>query len=318
MLSSDISLVVTFIVFVGAFGTVVLIAWPFLQRGRMTSRLKSVTQHRQDLSDRQMTALQQPQRTARARQKRHVEIMKSLLDRLNLKEKLQAKELRAQLYRAGFRSQTAPVIYISSSLIGPVALPAAVYAYLSVIMPALATGRLLLALVGAAAFGFFTPRLYVSNAAANRKKAMTRAFPDALDLLVICVEAGLSLEGAVARVTEEMAASAREMAEEIGLLGAELAFLGDRRQAYENFADRTGLESAKSLSTTLIQAERYGTSIAVGLRVLSQENRDSRLAAAEKKAGALPAQLTVPMILFFLPVLFIVIVVPAAIQIMNR
>lgn len=318
MLASDISLVVTFIVFVGAFGTFVLIAWPFLQRGRMTSRLKSVTQHRQDLSDRQTAALQQPQRMARTRQKRHVEIMKSLLDRLNLKEKLQAKELRAQLYRAGFRSQAAPVIYISSSLIGPVALPAAAYAYLSVVMPALATGRLLLALIGAAAFGFFAPRLYVSNAVANRQKAMTRAFPDALDLLVICVEAGLSLEGAVARVTEEMAASAPEMAEEIGLLGAELAFLGDRRQAYENFADRTGLESAKSLATTLIQAERYGTSIAVGLRVLSQENRDSRLSAAEKKAAALPAQLTVPMILFFLPVLFVVIVVPAAIQIMNR
>lgn len=318
MLAGDISLVITFIVFAAAFGTIVLIALPFMQRGRMTSRLKSVTQHRQELSDRQAASLQQPQRTARARQKRHVEILKSLLDRLNLKEKLQAKALRAQLYRAGFRSQAAPVIYISSSLIGPVALPAAAYAYLSVVMPTLATVRFLMALVAAAAFGFFAPRLYVSNAAANRQKAMTRAFPDALDLLVICVEAGLSLEGAVARVTEEMAASAPEMAEEVGLLGAELAFLGDRRQAYENFADRTGLESAKALATTLIQAERYGTSIAVGLRVLSQENRDARLSAAEKKAAALPAQLTVPMIIFFLPVLFVVIAVPAAIQIMNQ
>ncbi len=312
--SSDISMLVTILVFVAAFASIAAVAIPFLQRGRMSSRLKSVTERREELSASQIAGLR-TERTIRAHAKPHVEFLKGLLGRLNLKEKLQAKDLRAQLYRAGLRSQTAPVVYITASLAGPMALPALTYGYLSLTMPDVTTGRLILSLIAAAAVGYYAPRLYVSNTASNRQKAMTRAFPDALDLLVICVEAGLSLEGAVNRVTEEMADSAPQMAEEFGLLGAELAFLGDRRQAYTNFADRTGLESAKSLATTLMQAERYGTSIAVGLRVLSQENRDTRMAAAEKKAAALPAKLTVPMILFFLPVLFIVIAVPAGIQI---
>ena len=315
--NSDISMLVTTIVFVAAFASIVAVAIPFMRRERTSSRIKSVTDRRQELSARQMDALQ-TQRTVRARPKRHVEILRTLLDRLNLKERLQAKDLRAQLFRAGLRSQAAPVIYITTSLAGPVVLPALTYGYISLTFPHMAMARLIVLLIGAAAVGYFAPRLYVSNVATNRQKAMTRAFPDALDLLVICVEAGLSLEGAVNRVTEELAESAPQMAEEIGLLGAELAFLGDRRQAYENFADRTGLESAKSLSTTLIQAERYGTSIAVGLRVLSQENRDTRMSLAEKKAAALPAKLTVPMILFFLPVLFIVIAVPAGIQVANN
>ena len=310
-------MLVTTIVFVAAFASIVAVAIPFMRRERTSSRIKSVTDRRQELSARQMDALQ-TQRTVRARPKRHVEILRALLDRLNLKERLQAKDLRAQLFRAGLRSQAAPVIYITTSLAGPVVLPALTYGYISLTFPHMAMARLIVLLIGAAAVGYFAPRLYVSNVATNRQKAMTRAFPDALDLLVICVEAGLSLEGAVNRVTEELAESAPQMAEEIGLLGAELAFLGDRRQAYENFADRTGLESAKSLSTTLIQAERYGTSIAVGLRVLSQENRDTRMSLAEKKAAALPAKLTVPMILFFLPVLFIVIAVPAGIQVANN
>ncbi len=310
-------MLVTVVVFVAAFASFVAIALPFLRRGQTSSRIKGVTAHRQELSARQMADLQ-TQRSVRDRPKRHVEILKGLLARLNLKEKLQAKDLRAQLYRAGLRSQAAPVIYITASLAGPLAMPALAYGYISMTMPGIATGRLILLVIIAAAIGYYAPRLYVSNTATNRQKAMTRAFPDALDLLVICVEAGLSLEGAVNKVTEELAETAPEMAEEIGLLGAELAFLGDRRQAYANFADRTGLESAKSLSTTLSQAERYGTSIAVGLRVLSQENRDTRMAAAEKKAAALPAKLTVPMILFFLPVLFIVIAVPAGIQVSSQ
>jgi tight adherence protein C len=133
--------------------------------------------------------------------------------------------------------------------------------------------------------------------------------------MVICVEAGMSIEAAFNKVSEEMAESAPLMAEEIGLTAAELAFLNDRRAAYENLAERSGLATFKSLVTTLLQSEKYGTPIAAGLRVIAQENRDARLNAAEKKAAALPAQLTVPMIIFFLPVLFIVIAGPAGIQV---
>jgi tight adherence protein C len=231
---------------------------------------------------------------------------------------LKAKELRARLGQAGLRSSSAPVTYVTARILAPLVLLGIAFVYLTGVFPKIATGQKFAIYAGIVALGFYLPQLWLSNKIQKRQQVLTRSFPDSLDLMVICVEAGLSLEGAFARVTEEVAESAPEMAEEIGLTAAELAFLGDRRQAYENFAERTGLPAVKSLATTLIQAERYGTSIAVGLRVLSQENRDARLAAAEKKAGALPAKLTVPMIVFFLPVLFLVIAGPAVIQIATR
>ena len=174
--------------------------------------------------------------------------------------------------------------------------------------------KLLCALVGAA-LGYLLPTIFLTNAVQKRQKILTRALPDALDLMVICVESGMSIEAAFTKVSEEMAETAPLMAEEMGLTAAELAYLGDRRNAYENLAERTGLATFRSLTTTLLQSEKYGTPIATGLRVIAQENRDARLNAAEKKAAALPAQLTVPMIIFFLPVLFIVIAGPAGIQV---
>ena len=313
----DAATVIMLLAFAGTLLSFLAAGSYFLPRGKMAERTKGVAAHRQELAARQMSGLQQP-RGIRPKSQRGAELLKTLVDRFNLKDLFEAKELRSLLNRGGFRNPNAATMFISASLAGPVVLPALVYFYLTATMPHLETARLIFAILAAAGAGYYAPRLFVGNAASKRQKAMTRSFPDALDLLVICVEAGLSLEGAVNRVTEEMAVTAPEIAEEIGLLGAELAFLGDRRQAYENFADRTGLEAAKSLSTTLIQSERYGTSIATGLRVLSQESRDTRLSAAEKKAAALPAKLTVPMILFFLPVLFIVIAGPAAIGVGGK
>ena len=165
--------------------------------------------------------------------------------------------------------------------------------------------------------GFFLPKLLLRNMITKRQQAITRQFPDALDLMVICVEAGLSMEGAFTRVADEIQEEALELAEEIGLTSAELAFLPNRTDALEGFYERTGLQSVRSLTTALIQTEKYGTPIATALRVLSQEQREARMSRAEKKAGALPAQLTVPMILFFLPVLFVVIMGPAGITIVR-
>jgi len=147
---------------------------------------------------------------------------------------------------------------------------------------------------------------------------MTDVFPDVLDLMVICVEAGLGIEQAFARVSEEIVDSSPVLAQEIGILGAELAYLGDRRKAFENFALRTGLPAAKSLATTLIQSEQYGTPVGVAVQVLAKEKRHDRMSQAEKKAASLPAKLTVPMIIFFLPVLFIVVIGPAVIQITSN
>ena len=162
------------------------------------------------------------------------------------------------------------------------------------------------------------PVLYVSNRATKRKQSIQKAWPDALDLMLICVESGMSVEAAFRKVADEIGAQSVELAEEFVLTNAELSFLQERKQAYDNLAGRTGLESVKSVSQALVQAERYGTPVAHALRVLANESRDMRMNAAEKKAAALPPKLTVPMILFFLPVLFAVILGPAGIQVSER
>ena len=159
--------------------------------------------------------------------------------------------------------------------------------------------------------------MVVSNFAQKRQQEMNQAFPDTLDLLVICVESGLGIEAAFDKVTEEIAENSPILAQEFGLTTAELAYLGDRHKAYENFAKRTGLPAAKSLSTTLVQSEKYGTPVGQALKVLSQERRDERMSLAEKKGASLPAKLTVPMIVFFLPVLYEVVIGPAIIQIVR-
>jgi tight adherence protein C len=152
----------------------------------------------------------------------------------------------------------------------------------------------------------------------RRQQSMIEAFPDMLDMLLICVESGLSINAAFARVSEEMADTSPILSREIALLSAEMAFLGDRRQAYTNFAERTGLAAARTLATSLNQADRYGTPVGSALQVLAQENREARMSLAEKKAASLPAKLTVPMILFFMPALFIILIGPAFLGILNR
>ncbi len=147
---------------------------------------------------------------------------------------------------------------------------------------------------------------------------MRRSFPDAMDLILICVESGMSIEHAFRKVAGEIGIQSIEMAEEFALTTAELSYLPDRRQAYENLGLRTGVDGLKQVSTVLIQAEKYGTPLGQALRIVSQEGRDQRLMEAEKKAAALPPKLTVPMIVFFLPVLFAVILTPALIQMSEK
>jgi tight adherence protein C len=171
--------------------------------------------------------------------------------------------------------------------------------------------------MAAASLGYYVPWLYVKNKITKRQEAIRRSWPDALDLLLICVECGMGIENALRKVSEEIGTQCAELAEELSLTTAELSYLQDRRKAYENLADRTGLDGVKAVVTSLIQSEKYGTPLAHSLRVLAQENRDMRMSEAEKKAAALPPKLTVPMIIFFLPVLFVIIITPAAIQIAN-
>jgi tight adherence protein C len=166
-------------------------------------------------------------------------------------------------------------------------------------------------------FGYYLPSIWVKNLAGKRLSSIVPVFPDALDLLLICVESGMSVELAFAKVAEEMGDSSVELAEEFSLTTAELSYLTSRRLAYENLARRNNHPGIRAVATALVQAERYGTPLGDTLRTMANENRQLRVMQAEKKAAALPAKLTVPMILFFLPVLFIVILTPAALRLSS-
>ena len=292
-------------------------ALQFLKGGAKAKRIKAVvSQHRGDLSRKQMEGLSRPSAIRQQKVKPHVALINAILKTVNLQHLLQSDNVRNELAQAGLRGRGVVAAYISTRVF--MAIGAGIVTLILVGLmkkfPYPDFVRFIFAGIGAVV-GFDLPKLLLANTVQKRQQEMTDVFPDAMDLLTICVEAGLGIEGAFARVTEEIVDSSPILAQEFGLLSAELAFLGDRRQAYENFAKRTGMPSAKALSTALIQSEQYGTPVGVALKVLSQEKRHERMAEAEKKAAALPAKLTVPMIIFFLPVLFIVVIGPAAMQI---
>jgi tight adherence protein C len=225
--------------------------------------------------------------------------------------------VRAKLVEAGYRGQGPYVVFLFFRLVAPVAMLCASLAYVFLIVQLDIAWTLKLGIcIGATYLGMQLPNLFINNRIQRRQASINRGFPDALDLLLICVESGMSLEIAFKRVSEEVGAQSIELAEEFTLATAELSYLPDRRQSFENLAKRVPLEGVKSLCMALQQSERFGTPMAATLRVLAQENRDQRMTAAEKKAAALPPQLTVPMIVFFLPVLFIVILGPAIIKVM--
>jgi tight adherence protein C len=243
--------------------------------------------------------------------------MQRVVERFNLNKWLAQEAARDKLVQAGYRGQAPYVAFLFFRMVTPaVTLLFAVF-YLFVVVewnqpPTVKLGVCL----GAAYAGMQLPYLFLKNRIAKRQLSIKRAFPDALDLLLICVESGMSIEVAFKKVSLEIGSQSVALAEELTLTTAELSYLPDRKQAYENLAKRTDLEGVKSVCMALQQAERYGTPLAQTLRVMAQENRDMRMSEAEKKAAALPPKLTVPMILFFLPVLFIVILGPAAIRVM--
>jgi len=292
----------------------------FIGKGKKTKRIDQVlSKRREELGKQQIQSLT---KSSGIRQKRskgaYVEFITSLVSKLKIQDLVASRDVKDSLQQAGMRNQNAVMVYAGSRIMFGAILCAGVLTYVNLlpVFPYPGFMKFVFAGIGLL-IGFYLPKVLLANTVTKRQESMTDAFPDALDLMVICVEAGLSIENAFARVTEEIMESSAVLAQELGLTSAELAFLGDRRQAYENFSKRTGLPSAKALATTLIQSEQYGTPVGVALKVLSQEKRDERMSAAEKKAASLPAKLTVPMIIFFLPVLFLVVIGPAAIRISN-
>ena len=245
-------------------------------------------------------------------------IMAAIVARFNLARKLEDGATVNMLRSAGYRGRAPVITFLAMRLLMPLLMLGTAAFYIFVVIkpewPLLAKLAIMLA---AAYLGHFIPAIYVKNRITKRQKSIRRTWPDALDLLLICVESGMSSEHAFRKVADEIGIQSKELAEELSLTTAELAFLPDRRTAYENLGKRTNLDSVKSVVSGLMQSEKYGTALGTALRVLAQENRTLRMSEAERKAAALPPKLTVPMILFFLPVLFAVVITPAIIQIMN-
>jgi tight adherence protein C len=245
-------------------------------------------------------------------------VMHRLVGRLNLLRGQHAEHYAARLARAGFRGKDALVIYICGKLAMPFLLAGVALVTAGIVHAGpLAPGLRLAVLCAGAMVGLYAPDLFVRNATDKRSHKLRKGLPDALDLLVICAEAGLSLDAAMTRVGREMAAAAPALADEFALTALELGFLPDRQQALDNLVKRTDLAELRSLINSLMQTERYGTPLAQSLRVLASEFRDERLMRAEEKAAKLPATMTVPMITFIMPALFIVLGGPAAIRIMD-
>jgi tight adherence protein C len=245
--------------------------------------------------------------------------MSRIVSQLKLARVSQTEKLRLKLLRAGLRDREGMVVYLFCKPVLPMVFGAAgaalVYGMDFGGLPAQLKPA---ACAAAALLGFYGPDLYLDNLAKKRQHAIAKALPDGLDLLVICAEAGLSLDTALNRVAEEIAPSAPELAEEVGLTSVELNFLPERRQALANLAKRVDLPAIRGAVNTLMQTEKYGTPLSQSLRVLSAEFREQRMLRAEEKAARLPATLTVPMIVFILPTLFIVLAGPAMLQVYDN
>ncbi|SOC41086.1 tight adherence protein C [Rhizobium subbaraonis] len=297
------------------------LAAPYFERGDLDKRMKSVALERDQIRARERARLNsegsQGKGSLRAQQNGSV---RQVVEKLNLRQALVDTGTVNRLRQAGYRSQNALNIFLFARFVLPFiffAVGAFYIFYLGYLGDKPMSVRIF-ASIGAAYLGFYAPNIYISNRISKRQLSIKRAWPDALDLLLICVESGVSMEVALRRVADEIAMASPELAEELVLTTAELSFLQDRRVAYENLGTRTGLDIVKAVMQALIQAERYGTPIAQALRVLAQESRDTRMNEAEKKAAALPPKLTVPMIVFFLPVLIAVILGPAGIQVADN
>lgn len=282
-----------------------------IDHDRTASRQRAVAERAHELRARESRPRRQRLQPRR--------LLPHLLHTLRLAHASQHERVREKLQRAGMRSRDAGLIYLFAKLVGPFAAGLLAFTMLEAgLLGELASpSRLAITLLGVVA-GFQAPDLYLSNVAAKRRQALQKSLPDGLDLLVVCAEAGLSLDAALNHVAEEIGSSAPELADELALTAVELKFLPDRRQALLNLARRIDLPAILGVVNTLLQTERYGTPLAQSLKVLSAEFREQRMLRAEEKAARLPATLTVPMIVFVLPTLFIVLIGPAILDVYDN
>lgn len=305
----------TLLAAVSAFATILAFVVPMLARDQMNQRMRVMALERDKLRSQRLTELGREQRIGKAKLRQTSKgFMQRIVDRLDLRKQFDNEELRAKLKMAGLRGEAPLVAFMFFRVAAPpLSFLAALFYFFVLADMQSSTGMKLLYSLAAGGAGYYLPNVFIQNLAQKRQQAIKIAFPEALDMLLICVQSGMSVEASFGKVAKEIANQSVELGEELSLTTAELSYLPDRRLAFENLAKRTALPSVKSVTTALIQAERYGTPVGQALRVMAKENRDMRMSEAEKKAAALPPKLTVPMILFFLPVLFLVILGPAAI-----
>lgn len=312
----QLNLVIAFMSAMSVFCAVILVSWPYLARDPLADRMRRLANERERIRLREREQLGDKRKIGSLR-KEPKKVFKKIVEHLNLAQLETVSKTGRLLRMAGYRGEAAVITFLAVRFIAPFVMFALSLIYIQFVlkMPQPMVWKLFIALV-CAALGYYGPQIFLKNKIIKRQQLMSRAWPDALDLMLICVESGMSIEAAFRKVSEEIGSQSIELAEEVGLTTAELSYLQDRRQAFDNLGERTGLDAIKAVVASLKQAEKHGTSIGGSLRVLAQESRNTRISLAEKKAAALPPKLTVPMILFFLPVLFAVIITPAVIQVL--
>lgn len=305
-------------VMIGVLAIVFTIIIPMFSGDKLNSRMKSVALEREQIRARERARMaSEKSNRKKAMRNEPGAAVKSIVEKLNLRTALADEQTTDSLTQAGFRGQSPLFIFLALRFALPLIFMALTALYLFVLGENdYEFGQRIIGCLIGAAVGFYIPVLGVNQRKKTRQLSITMAWPDALDLCLICVESGMSLEAAFRRVASEIGSQSLPLAEELMLTTAELSYLPERRQAYENLATRIGLEAIKNVTLALIQAEKYGTPLSQALRVLAQENRDQRMSKAEKKAASLPPKLTVPMMICFLPVLFCVILGPALITAM--
>jgi tight adherence protein C len=299
---------------IAASATAYTLIMPLFAGEGLAKRMKAVASERERIRARERERLSKSEKVSLRQTPK--QIVSKVVEDFNLGKWLAQEAAREKLTMAGYRGQAPYVTFLFARLVTPVVffIAAILYVFLISHMQQSLTIRIGIC-IGAAYLGLQAPMLFLKNAISKRQLSIKRAFPDALDLLLICIESGMSVESAFRKVSVEIVSQSVALSEELTLTTAELSYLQDRKVAYENLAKRTGLDGVKSVCLALQQSERYGTPLGQSLRVMAQENRDMRMNEAEKKAAALPPKLTVPMILFFLPVLFVVILGPTGIKI---
>ena len=299
---------------IAASATAYTLVMPLLAGQGLAKRMKAVASERERIRARERERLSKSEKVSLRQTPK--QIVSKVVEDFNLGKWLAQESAREKLTMAGYRGQAPYVTFLFFRLVTPVVMFIAATLYVFLISHMQQSFAIKIGICIAAAYlGLQAPMLFLKNAIAKRQLSIKRAFPDALDLLLICIESGMSIEAAFRKVSVEIVTQSVALSEEFTLTTAELSYLQDRKVAYENLAKRTGLDGVKSVCLALQQSERYGTPLGQSLRVMAQENRDMRMNEAEKKAAALPPKLTVPMILFFLPVLFVVILGPTGIKI---